>query len=138
DWIGRDQFPEAAGIRPQGGSHDLGVAAVVFGSGQDEAVAEAVELLGVDRIDIELTLHQRLDHWTVRHLDGDVDLAGTGRFAALHQPRRHLGEAFAAMSEHSLADAAAVTICQADMMALTGPIHAGIPSLLGHAPSPAS
>ena len=72
--IGDGQQPEAARIGAQGGGHHFGVAAVVLGAGQGEAVAEAIHLLGVDGVNHEAALEQRFDHGAVRDLDRDMDL----------------------------------------------------------------
>ena len=61
-------------IGAQGRGEDQGVPAVVLGAGRREAVAEAVELLGVDREDGDPAIHQRLNHRAVRRLDGDRDV----------------------------------------------------------------
>ena len=86
----------------------VGVPAVVFGAGDGEAIAEAVELFRVDRIDLEAALEQDLDNRTMRRLDRDSDL---GRlFAARrHQPVAHLRQACSAVREGSLADNFAIS-----------------------------
>ena len=74
DGIGDREQSEAARIGAQGRGHHFAVAAVVLGAGQGEAVAEAIHLLGVDGVDLEAALNQRLDHGAVRHLDRNMDL----------------------------------------------------------------
>ena len=74
DGIGDRQLPEAVRIGAQGRGHHFGVAAVVLGAGQREAVAEAIHLLRIDGVHLEAALDQRLDHGAVRHLDRDLDL----------------------------------------------------------------
>src|SRR5262249_25169399 len=103
DGIGDRQLAEGPHIGSEAVPQHIGVAAVVFGPGDREAVAEAVELLGVDGIYNETALEQGLDDRPVRRLDGDMDLT---RFAAarLQQPGNHIGEAGPVMRELALAD----------------------------------
>jgi hypothetical protein len=129
------QQAEAVRIGAHRRSHDLGVAAIVLGSCQGEAVPEAIHLLRIDGVDREAALDRRLHDGAVRHLDGDVDLAGTGS-TACQQPGGHLSQAFPAMLKDFLADFAPATISQKDVMAFARPVHAGIPSLFSHAFSP--
>ena len=45
-------------------------------------VAEPIELLGIDGVDMDAPLHQSLDHRAARNLDGDGDASGiAGQFA---------------------------------------------------------
>src|SRR5271167_5038896 len=72
----------------------------------------------------------------MRHLDRNVDLAGTGGPARYQQPGRHLGQPFPAVLEDLFANLAALAIRQKYMMALARPIDAGVPLLLVHPFSP--
>src|SRR5436190_18714563 len=135
--IGDGQQAEAARVGAQGRGQHLGIATVVLAARRREAVAEAVELLGVDGVDVEAALEQRLDDGPVRHLDGDVDLAGVDGPARRQQPVRHLGQSFAAVPEELLGNVPPIAIGDADMVVLTRPIDAGVPlSLIGHVGSP--
>jgi hypothetical protein len=117
--------------------HHLGVAAVVLGPGEREAVAEAIHLLRVDGVDRKAALDQRLDHRAVRDFDGDRDLAGFARTTCRHQPGRHLREPFAAVLEDPFFDPSTITVREEQVMAFRRPIDAGVPSLLvDHALSP--
>ena len=136
DGIGDGKRSEATQIGAQGRGHHLGVTAVVLGTGQREAVAEAIHLLRVDGVNLEAALDQRLDHGAVRDLDCDMDL-GWYAAARRRQPDRHLGETLAAVPENFLADPAAVLVRQENMMALARPIDASIPSsFINHPRSP--
>jgi len=76
DGIGDGKRSEATQIGAQGRGHHLGVTAVVLGTGQREAVAEAIHLLRVDGVNLEAALDQ-LDHGAARDLDCDMIWAGT-------------------------------------------------------------
>ena len=91
----------------------LGVAAVVLGAGDREAVTEAVELLGIDRKDLKAALQQRLDHRSARRLDRHRDLRrlGSRRF---QQPIAQLRQPGPAMASRRARDALALGIEQAD------------------------
>ena len=72
------------------------IAAVVLGTGRREAVAEAIELLRVDRVDREPLVHQALDHRSVRDLDGDWDPGGIATTLG-GDPGGHPGQLLAAV-----------------------------------------
>ena len=98
---------------------------------------EAIHLFGIDGVHREATLHQRLDHGTVRHLDGDLDLRGLERTTCRHQPGRHGGESLAAMPEHPLAHSSTLSVREEHMMALRRPVDAGVPlSFISHVSLP--
>ena len=121
---------EAMPVGSQGVGEHVGIAAVVLGAGDGELIAEAVELFGVDRIDLETALEQDLDDGTVRHLDRHGD---RGRlFAARrHQPVAHLGEARSPVREGSLADNLSIGRDEADLMGLARPVDAAEKSNIG-------
>ena len=83
---------EAMPVGSQGVGEHVGIAAVVLGGGDGDWIAEAVELFGVDRIDLEMVLERDLD-------DGTCGTSiATATWAALRRsssPARvaHLGEA---------------------------------------------
>ena len=68
-----------------------------------EAVAEAVELLRIDRVARQASFHQALDHQPARCLDRHADLIRRTRRKG-HNPVRHLREPLAAMLERPLAE----------------------------------
>ena len=117
-------------VGTQGVGEHVGIAAIVLGAGDREAIAEAVELFGVDRIDLETAIEQDLDDGTVRRLDRHGD---RGRlFAARrHQPVAHLGEACSAVREGSLADNFAISCDEADLISLARPVDAAEKSNIG-------
>ena len=81
----------------------MGVATVVLGASDGEAVTEAVELLWVNRIDQKAAFEQRLDNRAVWHLDGHRDdrRLGPRRY---QQPDTHLSKPGPAVGKSSLAD----------------------------------
>jgi hypothetical protein len=72
------QGAEEVRIRAQPGGRDPGVAPVVLGAGDREAIAEAVKLLRIDRMDLEPSFHEGLDHRPTRGLDRNADLTRLG------------------------------------------------------------
>ena len=93
--------PEQVPVGAQPGGRDPGVAPVVLGAGDAEPVAQAVELLGVDRVHGEAAVQQRIDHRPVRHLDRHRHSAGIA--GDRHQPVAECRQARAAMRELPLA-----------------------------------
>ena len=63
----------------------------------------------------------------MRHLDGDVELAGIVGPTLGDQPVGHGGQRLAGMLEDLLADVAALLIDEPHEMTVSGPIDAGIP-----------
>jgi hypothetical protein len=114
-------------VGAQGIGEDVRIAAVVLRAGDGEAVAEAVELLGVDRMDRKAALEQGLDHRPMRHLDGHRDRRGLAAGPG-EQPLAQLGEAGAAVRKGRLAEDPAGGINEADLVRLAGPIDADEPS----------
>ncbi len=64
---------------------------------------EAVDLLGVDRVNLEAAFEQDLDNGVMRRLNRHGDRRRLGA-ARRHQPIAHLCESFAAVRKGSLAD----------------------------------
>ncbi len=60
---------EMLAIGAQAGCQHLSVKTVVLSTGWRHAVAEPVQLHGVDRIHFEIALHQGFHHRSVRHLN---------------------------------------------------------------------
>src|SRR5215217_4163650 len=110
------------------GQH-LGIAAVVLGAGNAEAITKAVELPGVDGKDLKAAFQQRLDHGAARRLDRRCDLRRL-RSGLLHQPRAQLRQLGAAMRDVALGDALALGIKQADAVLRARPIDTDKPTNL--------
>src|SRR6516164_2196765 len=106
----------------------IGIETVVLGSCDRKAVTETVELLGVDGIDVEAALKQRLHDRPVRRLDGDMDFTRLAS-ARFQQPGDHLGETSAAMRDLALSDFPAAVIKERNDMLLRCPVNTNKPSL---------
>src|SRR5215212_3557073 len=120
---------KAARVGAQRVAQHLRIPAIILGASRREAVAEAIELLGIDRVNAEATLHQALDDRAVRHLDGHEDRLG-GSSRHLEDPSRHRGQTFAAVSERPRATLAAAGIGHLDVMRLGGPVDTHEPVAL--------
>jgi hypothetical protein len=70
------EFAEEVEVGAEGVGEDVGVAAVILGAGEGVAVAEAVELLGVDGEDAALALEEEFDERAVGGFEGDEDTGG--------------------------------------------------------------
>src|SRR5882672_6854489 len=111
----------------------MSVAPVIFGAGHGEAVAEPVELLGIDPIDAKTAFQQGFDDRALGHFDGHPNDLGRGAGAS-HQPIAQLLEPRAAMRNGSLAQAFSVGIDQTNLVALARPVDAHKPcNLFRHA-----
>ena len=97
------QPTECVPIGTQAIRQHMGVTPVVLGAGDREAVSEPVELLGVDRVDLEAALQQGFDHGPVRHFDGDGNRARL-RSRLGQQPVAQLGKPVSTMRKRTLAD----------------------------------
>src|SRR5205085_6374192 len=100
--LGKRQLAEGPHIRSERVREHLSIAAIVLGAGRGEAIAKAIELLGVDGIDLETAFKQCFNHRPVRHLDSDMH---TPRLAIRYtaEPSGHVRTAIPAMSKHTLA-----------------------------------
>ena len=124
------QKPVTARIGAQGRGHHFGIAAVVFSAGKSEAVAEAIDLLRVDRMHPEASLDQRFHHRPMRDLDSDLNLRRLARATLCHQPGRHRGESFATVLEYPLSDFLAAAVGEEYVVAFRSPVDARIPLFL--------
>src|SRR4051794_39644651 len=121
-------------IRAQPGGCDSGIAPVVLGPGDADAVAQPVELLGIDRVYGEAAVQKSIHHRSVWHLDGHRDSAGIAGHG--HQPVTECREACAAMRERPLAHNFARPVEQADLVLCRAPVDASEPAecLISHGP----
>ncbi len=110
---------QAVGLDPR-------VALIVFGAGDSEAVAEPVELFGVDRVYLETTFEQGFHDRAVRHFDRHRDRPWFGS-GHRRQPGAELRQPGAVMVKRSLTNNLAAGIDQAGLMRLARPVDAGKP-----------
>src|SRR4029453_4445922 len=105
---------------------DKGIAPVILGSRHTVTIPEAVELLRIQRKDVEAAFEQPFDNRAPRHFDGHGDLL---RLARRHgpQPARQPGETGPVMVDGSLTHAATVAVEHTDLMLLGTPINAHKP-----------
>src|ERR1700730_7598825 len=115
----------------------MSVAPVIFGTRHGEAVAEPIELLGIDPIDAKTAFQQGFDDRTVRHFDGHPNDLGRGAGAG-NQPSAQLLDPRAAMRNGSLAQAFSAGIDQANLVALARPVRAPKPCTLFRHARPSS
>jgi hypothetical protein len=91
------------------GQHEC-VAAVILGPGDGEPVAEAVQLLGVDREDRKAGFQQNINHGPPRRFDGGRHGASIRGGSVLNEPIEELSHSLAAMFEGQFPDAPALVI----------------------------
>ena len=94
-----------------------------------EAVAEAVELLRIDRVDRQAPFHQALDHRPARCLDRHADLIRRTRRKG-HNPVRHFRQPLAAMLERPLAEQLPGNVDYARLVRLRSPVDTHQPCQL--------
>src|SRR6476660_10497716 len=111
----------------------MSVAPVIFSAGHGEAVAEPVELLGIDPIDAKAAFQQGFGDRAVGSFDGHPNDLGRGAGAG-NQPIAQLLDPRAAMRNGSFPQALSMGIDQANLMALACPVDADKPfNLFRHA-----
>ena len=115
------QSADGLAVGTQRAAKHTGVAAVILGASDREAIAETVELLGIDGEDQEGVIEQHLHHGTVRGLDRHCDLSRRG-FGLLKQPIAQLCQPGSAMREVALIHMSSLDIKQADAVALRCPV----------------
>ena len=98
-----------------------GVTAIILGASDGEAIAESVELLGIDGKDKEGMIEKHLHHRPVRGLDRHCDLTRRG-FGLLKQPIAQLRKSGSVMREVALIHMSPFDIEQADAVVLRCPI----------------
>ena len=127
------QTPKGVPIGAQAVGQHMSVAPVIFGAGHGEAVAEPIELLGIDPIDAKTAFQQGLDDRAVGRFDGHPNDLGRGAGAG-NQPIAQLLDPRAAMRNGSFPQALSMGIDQANLMALARPVDADKPfNLFRHA-----
>jgi hypothetical protein len=102
-----------------------GVAAVVFGAGHAMAVAKAIELLGIDGVEVKPMLDQGFHYRATRNLDRD---GGLSRVISrkLMQPLRERGNCLTGMCKRSFGQDSAAAVEHTGLMGLSRPVDADV------------
>jgi len=124
--LGNGQFAEQPHVGPEAVRQHIGIKAVILRPRDREAIAEAVELLGVNGIDVDAALEQCFDDRAMRCLDGGMHLTGLAA-ARLQKPGDHIAESNATMSKLTLPDLLASVIAERDDMLLRSPVNTDEP-----------
>jgi hypothetical protein len=116
-------------IGAQGISCNQGIPAIVFCSRNRVPVAEAIQLLWIDREYRVVMFQQGLDDRSAWNFDGNREC---GRFAIGQclQEVTELEHAWAAMFDAALADLLPVCIQDAGLVELHSPVHSNVESKL--------
>jgi len=118
--VGRRNGGEEMAVGTEAVSRDVGVAAVILGASDGVTVAKAVQLFGVDRID----MCTELEHWCDQGMVGVFDANGYRfRPGCLAQPGDEFGEAIGAVVDLELAEELAVGGEKADRVHARSPIN---------------
>ena len=101
-----------AAEQPPIGAHtvslDISVTPIILGPGDAEPVAQAVELLGVDRVDGNAAIDQRVDNRSMRYFDTHSN--NTRRPGNRQQPVAQLRQTRAAVRKRAFTDNVALSI----------------------------
>ena len=108
--------PEQVRVRAQSAGRDPSVAPVVLRSSQADAVAQALELLGIDRMHGKAAVQESIHHRPVRHLNRHRDPAWLARDR--HQPVAQGRQTGSVVPERPLAHNLTGGIEKADLVPL--------------------
>ncbi len=124
--------PEGREVGGKGGRQDLSVAPIVFGAGDREAIAEAVELLGIEGKDVEAPGEEDIDNRPARHLQRDSHgLDGAG--GQLRQPVGKALKRRSLMAHLALPHDPALGIQHHNAMLLSRPVDPDVEAVDGSA-----
>jgi hypothetical protein len=128
-WI---QAAEGPPVSDERAGEDAGIAAIVLRPGHGVAIPKAIELLGIERVDVKALGQQRID----QRPPGDFERHGHGRPAPAgegHQPMRQRRDIGARVRHFALMPHGTIWADDADLMFSTAPIDADEPFVvLGH------
>ena len=116
-------------VRAQGVRENKGISPVIFGSGNGMAISKPVQLLRVDRVDVEASLGQALDYCASRGLDGDrysADLA----FCELREPVHELGDGQTCVLHFTLIHDLAVSVDRTNLVSVSSPVDTDPPGVV--------
>src|SRR3954468_4142 len=133
-WVTGQHAAEQRPIRAQPGGCDSGIAPVVLGPGDADAIAQPIELLGIDRVYGEAAVQKSIHHRSMRHLNRHRDRAWVAR--SRHEPIAQGRQARPAVGERPLAHNFARPVEQADLVLCRAPVDASEPAecLISHGP----
>ena len=134
--VGDVQAAEQAPVGAHAIAKYVGVAAVILGTGHAVPVAQAIELLRIDRVQHKSAINQGIDHRAVRYLDPHRHTVC--RAADRQQPVAKVSQALATMRKLPLSDDAALRVDKAYLVVFRAPVDAGEPrkALLLHGNPP--
>ncbi len=126
DGILETHLAESRSIGPERGAQHERVTAIVLGSGHGVAVAEAIQLLGIERVYVEAALHKCFDDRPPRNLNRHAHpLRPVPR--QVDEPRDELPDRAPACAHTPLRRRAPVFIADPDLVRLGCPIDADKP-----------
>ena len=102
-------------IGTDGISQDKGIAPIILGSRRTVTIPEPVELLGIQRQEVEAAVEQTLDNRAPRHFDGDGDPLWLSRRQG-PQPVRQPSQTGAIMVHNPFTHPASVPVEHKDLM----------------------
>jgi len=121
-WAGKPNHLEAVAVFSQSiGEHER-VASVIFCTAGRVTVTEAVGLLGIDGIDGDASLQERIHNRAMRLFDSDGDSSGLS-ICTLQEPIRHMGQPFGRMFEATFAEILSACIQYMDLMKPRAQVH---------------
>jgi hypothetical protein len=112
---------KAGPVCTSGIRYNQGLASVIRRAGHRVAVAEPVELLGVDRKDLKATFHEQLNDGTSWPFDGNRDTMHLPS-GQVRQPCGALGQSASLMFDAAFTDTVAVTVQDTNLVSLRAPI----------------
>ncbi len=115
-------------IRPERRSQDECVATIVLRPGHGVAVAEAIELLGVERVHVDAALHKRFRESAARDLDRDAHTLGLAA-RQMDEPVDELRDRPSGVGHTPLCHAMIMFIEDPYLMRLRRPIDADEPAI---------
>lgn len=119
---------EGRSIGTERGGQDEGVAAIVLRSGHGVAIAEAIELLGVERVHVEAALHERFHEGPSRNFNCDAHSLRSA-FRQVDEPFDEFPDGASGVSHTPLCRRTSVFIDNDYLMRLGRPIDADQPCI---------